>query len=186
MKRQLTTLSTMNINDKRSIILIIAGLLILACYGGHGLSPTGQNATDSSGISGTVKFIGNWPDSTFQVIVVASKSYPRNITDKDSLYDFISNELILENIILSDTIPMNVDQYNYTLNLKPGVYEWILIAWFPDIPEYFKGAKELGAYYSNSDSIPESVYVPPGEFVENIDIIADFKNIHRELPFFKK
>jgi len=184
MKKRLTTLSTMNLNDIRSIILIMAGLLILACYGGHGLSPTGQDATGSSGISGTVQFIGNWPDSTLQVNVVASKTYPRNITDKDSMYNFVIKELLIENIQLSDTLPMNIDQYNYKLNLKPGVYEWILIAWFPDIPEYLMGVKELGAYYMNSDSIPESVYVPPGEFVKKIDIIADFKNIHRELPFF--
>lgn len=168
------------------IIAALSGLLVISCHEGHGLSPTGLDAAGSSGISGTLSFVGDWPDSTLKVNVIASKTYPKNITNPDSLYSFVINEVLNGNIVLGDTIPLGVEHDDYTLNLKPGMYEWILVAWFPDIPNYYHGVKELGAYYENSESLPEPVYVRPGEIKENIDMIAHFKNIHREIPFFKK
>ncbi|MFC1568866.1 hypothetical protein ACFL4L_01405 [bacterium] len=169
-----------------AVILLIISLLIFACHEGHGLSPTGEDAAASSGISGTITFVGDWPDSTLTVNVIVSKTYPQGMTDPDSLNNFVVGEYLTGNILLGDTIPKFVMQYDYTFNLKPDEYEWILVAWFPDIENYLYGVKELGAYYMDSEEIPEPVYIPPGEIVENINMIADFSNVHNEIPFFKK
>ena len=166
--------------------VILAAMLCLSCYKGHGLSPVGEDASGSSGISGTITFIGEWPDSTREVRVYASKNYPQGITDLSALYAFVIIETEKRNIIEGDTIPRHVDQYDYSLNLKPDLYDWILVAWYPDIQDYRLGIKELGAYYDRSQDLPEPVYVRPGAFIDDIDIIADFSNIKREIPFFKQ
>jgi len=167
------------------LLIWIPACLILCCYDGHGLSPTGEDARGSSGISGTITFIGDRPDSTRSVNVVVSKTYPKGLTDPDSLNSFVVQEYLLGNIQLGDTIPKGMTEYKYTFNLQPDLYEWILVAWFPDIEDYLYGVKELGAYYRDSEDIPESVYIPPGEIVKNIDMTADFSNIENEIPFFK-
>lgn len=169
---------------KSIIFSAITGFSLFSCYRGYGLSPEGKDAASSSGISGTITFVGDWPDSTLNVRVIASQKYPLGIKDPDSLYTFIVQEFFAQRIFQSDTIPNNVQQYAYTMNLKPGFYEWILVAWFPDISNYLMGVKELGAYYLASDSIPESVYIVPGKYVENVDMLADFSNIYHDVPFF--
>ncbi|MCJ7813123.1 hypothetical protein MUP95_07395, partial [bacterium] len=72
-------------------------------------------------------------------------------------------------------------------NLDPGIYGWILVVWFPDIEIWFLGVKELGAYYMNPEFqiVPTTVQVEEGVMIGGIDIVADFANINRELPFFK-
>ncbi|MBN1781272.1 hypothetical protein JW948_09125 [bacterium] len=165
---------------------LLCCLALVACYHGHGLSPTGEDAAGSSGISGTIRFVGIWPDSTKQVNVIASKTYPEGLTDPDALYAFVFNELGIGHIVLSDTIPRHSSTHEYVFNLKPGLYEWILVVWFPDIQDYYFGVKELGAYYVSSAEYPEPVYIKPGEIVENIDIVADFDMINRDIPFFKR
>jgi hypothetical protein len=80
-----------------------------------------------------------------------------------------------------------IDQYDYELTLEPDIYGWVVVVWFPDIPVYFFGIKELGAYYQNPDQldIPTPVNVIPGSMTPNINITADFANIDRETPFFE-
>ncbi len=177
-------------NMKKSITLlwnglVICSLLLPACYHGNGLSPAGKDAAGSTGISGTITLIGTPPDSTLMIRPVVSTIYPDSIRDADSLYTFIVNAVLSGSIILGDTLETNKAQIDYSINLKPGYYEWVLVAWFPDIPDYYYGVKELGAYYKSSGELPESVYIPPGEILTGIDITADFANIGRPLPFFK-
>ena len=111
--------------------LIFIGFLALtgACYRGHGLSPTGSSAL-SSGISGRITFTGTWPDSTREVRVAVLRSYPQGMTQPDSLVAFV----IMNLASASDTIPRNTRSYDYQLALEPGIYAWVLVAWFPDIP----------------------------------------------------
>jgi len=156
-------------------------LTVSHCYKGHGLNPNPQDS-NFTGIRGHITFIGTWPDSTKEVRVAVLSQYPRGITHPDSLMGFVLQNLVA----FSDTIPRFVQSYDYELPLEPGTYEWVLVAWFPDIPLYLLGVKELGAYYRNpGSSIPMPVRVLPGVAVEGIDIVADFQNVFRQIPFFK-
>jgi hypothetical protein len=157
---------------------VISFILLISCYQGQGLSPPGN----ISGIEGRISFIGAWPDSTKDVWVVVFKNYPEKITDELALIQFV-----LDNFVDSTAVPLLVNQYEYQMRLDPGVYGWILVAWFPDIENWFMGVKELGAYYKDPDleEIPTSFNVESGIMLEGIDIVADFANINRETPFFK-
>lgn len=169
--------------NRTKLIFIMGMLLIISCYKGHGLSPSAEER-DTSGIRGTVTFNGTWPDSTKEVRVAVLKKYPQGITDTDSLLAFVVTNLVA----YGDTIPIHTQQYEYELPLEPDIYAWILVIWFPDIPLYFFGVKELGAYYKNplDVELPTPVSVVPGMVTEGIDIIADFANLDREAPFFKR
>jgi len=61
------------------------------------------------------------------------------------------------------------------------------VVWFPDIPLYLFGVKELGAFYRTSGpgGIPAPVHVIPGVMMEGINILADLNNAGRSVPFFK-
>ena len=157
--------------------------LWLSCYKGHGLSPTVEESA-SAGIRGKITFVGAWPDSTKEVRVAVLKQYPQGMTDPDSILTFVLQNLAA----FGDTIPRNVEQYDYEVPIEPDLYAWVLVVWFPDIPLYLFGVKELGAYYRDPDQIelPTPVNVVPGIVTPGIDITADFANIDREIPFFKR
>jgi hypothetical protein len=169
-----------------TFILLGFGLAAgLACYDGHGLDP-GIDSYSPTGIKGHVTFTGAWPDSTREVHIAALRTYPKGMHDPDSLLTHMFNEFLAGNLVFSDTIPEFTLEYDYELLLSPGLWEWVIVAWFPDINDYFFGVKELGAYYtSSSGTDPAPVSVIPGTMIEGIDIIADFANVDRTSPFFK-
>jgi len=158
------------------IILVFAAMV--SCYQGHGLSPPGK----TQGIQGRVTFVGTWPDTTKEVWVVVLENYPEGITDENELLLFV-----LENYVNSCLVPLFVDYHDYQLDIpKPGTYAWVLVAWFPDIENYFLGVKELGAYYKGPEQLdtPTPVHITEGIILDGIDIVADLANINRETPFF--
>jgi hypothetical protein len=150
-------------------------LLGPACYRGHGLDPT----LPPSGIRGHITFTGAWPDSTKEVRIAVLDAYPWEAAGLDTL-GFVMQHLV----VFSDPLPLSVQSYDYELKLKPGIYGWIVAAWFPDIPNYIMGVKELGAFESGTPGKPASVLVTAGLFTEHVDIVADFANVRRSSPFF--
>jgi hypothetical protein len=167
----------------RAIAIALTVLSVFSCYHGHGLDPTAPES--GSGIQGRVVFKGGWPDSTNQVLLIVSKVYPKGITSKDSMLAFVLQNLTNGNIVIGDTIPNFTDNHEYRISLQPGRYDWLLVAWFPrDI----YGVKELGAYYRNPEnqSLPSSIEVLPGVLIQGLNIVADFGNLNRPLPFFRR
>lgn len=165
--------------SKISIVSLLFLIFVLSCYKGHGLGPEPPEGE----IQGRIEFVGQWPDSTREVRVIVLNKYPSGITDLLLLFGFVQNNYVAE----SDTIRRNSRFYDYSIKLSPGEYEWVLVAWFPDIKSYFLGVKELGAYYIDPDQLlPSPVVVNADEITSNIDIVADFSNVDREEPFFKK
>jgi len=166
------------------ILVMTAGM---ACYHGNGLSPD-PGTEDVSGIQGRVTFTGVWPDSTKEVRVAAMKHYPDGITDPDSLMTFVFNAYMKEELVFSDTLQRFVRETEYRLALNPDIYAWVLVAWFPDIPDYLTGVKELGAFYRDPDDTetPSPVVVIPGVMTPDIDIVADLGYVERTVPFFKQ
>jgi len=164
-------------------VLCLGSLLPVSCYRGHGLSPLEPNSGAITGIQGRIVFSGHWPDSTKEVRVAVLSNYPIGMTHPDSLMAFVLANLVA----FSDTLPRFVAECNYRLSLPVGSYAWVLVAWFPDIPLYLFGAKELGAYYrmGGTQKIPSPVHVIPGVMMEGINISADLNNVKRPVPFFK-
>ncbi|RKY81792.1 hypothetical protein DRQ07_03120 [candidate division KSB1 bacterium] len=163
-------------------LFIILSPFLFTCYNGHGLSPF-VSEMNGTGIKGHITFTGKWPDSTKEVRVAVLDKYPEGISDPDSLMGFVLNNLIA----LSDTIPRFVNEYDYFITAEEGFYEWVVVVWFPDIPLYLFGVRELGAYYSSTDDTkPCPVYISKGSVISGIDITADFKNLENNAPFFKR
>jgi hypothetical protein len=166
--------------------MLVAGigfLLSVSCYQGHGLSPLESDSGGTTGIKGKIVFAGTWPDSTKEVRVAVLKSYPSRMSNSDSLMAFVLSNLVA----FSDTLPRFVKECEYKLPLPAGSYAWVLVAWFPDIPLYLFGVKELGAFYrmTGPQKTPSPVHVIPGVMMEGINISADLNNVKRPVPFFK-
>jgi len=138
-------------------LLPLTLVLLGGCRLDHGLHPVAI-----SGISGRITFVGEWPPNTDWVRVAVYATYP------PPSYLAIAG--------YSDPIPPGVSSYEYELPLKPGRYEWVLVAWKP---RESLNIKDIGTYYSHPDSTskPGVVEVKPGRLTPHIDIVADFSRI---------
>jgi hypothetical protein len=149
-------------------------LTITSCYDGHGLAPPGT----LTGIEGRITFVGAKPDSTKDVWIVVLKQYPAGITNQAELMTFV-----LQNIVIYKSIPMD-GFYDYQLEINPGDYGWVIVAWFADTETWLFSVKELGAYERPGTGQPATINVRPGVMTGGVDIVADFANVKRETPFF--
>ena len=144
--------------------LFILILIAFACDYQHGLHPV-----QIAGISGSITFQGDWPPETewVRLVCFSHKPSPNNF-----------GEFIAYLKGLSDPLPMNVGSYDYVMQLEPGTYEWIIVAWKA------KGlliisSKTLGEYsHTDSSGTPVPVTVLANQLIPNIDIIADFSKIN--------
>jgi len=139
-------------------------LLFSAC-GDHGLQPV-----PITGISGTVAFTGEWPSNTewVRVLCFSEKPAPNN---------FIEFIAFLKG--LSDPLPDGVREYHYVLELRPGTYKWIAVAWkAKDTP--ITSLQVIGEYHS------APVKVIQDHLVTGVDIQADFSKLQtRRYPLFE-
>ncbi|NOY77325.1 MAG: hypothetical protein GXO76_05590 [Calditrichaeota bacterium] len=149
----------MNRTYGRAAIFIIAALFvtlgILSCNLNHGLHPV-----PITGIGGTITFQGQWPENTEFVRIVVYRDYP-----PPSLMAITS---------FSDPIPFGSRTYAYELQLPPGTYHWILVAWKPKNAP-FTDIRTIGQYYAEGDSSkPGHVIVRQDQLTPHVDIVADF------------
>jgi len=135
-------------------------LLFLFCSIGHGLKPV---PSERPGISGKVTFIGKWPLNTGEVRVAVYKEYPPSSFLNISAF--------------SDPLPLYVSETEYFIQLQPGVYKWVLVAWRSET-QFWNPDNVLGYYKENPESInPSPVIVREKTSTKNINIVADFNNI---------
>ncbi len=145
------------------IWVLILMMLVSSCEYQHGLHPV-----QVTGISGKITFIGEWPAETDWVRLVSFSQKPT----PNNFAEFIA---YLKG--LSDPLPMQVSSYDYVMQLEPGNYDWIIVAWkAKELP--ITSIKILGEF-SNTDSsgTPTPVTVMANRLLTNIDIIADFNKI---------
>jgi len=165
---------------KRFVLWGIVGAIFYtaSCYHGHGLSPL------PSGVQGHIVFQGVWPDSTSAVRVVALKSFPWGVTNRDSLLAFFQQAFLTGNLGYSDPLPLFSEECDYVLELNPGLWERISVVWFPD---NLMGLKEIGTYYENpaNPGTPFSVVITSGRMQKGINIAADFIHVDSESPFLE-
>lgn len=144
-----------------SLIMLFVVLLtvqLMNCEIDHGLEPI------RSGIQGTIKYVGKWPQNTAEVrIVAATKFPPSDIND----------------LIIGDILPIGGDSTLYTFYLDPGNYYLGLVwrernsAW--GIQSIFGIYTEPGnAFAPASITIPDSRTIVTGK-----NIIADFAYARR-------
>jgi len=156
------------------LTVVMAILTISSCYHGYGLDPPGT----VSGIEGKITFVGAKPDSTREIWVAALKQYPAGLTNQAELMAFV-----IQNLVNYKTVPQD-GYWDYQLELNPGDYGWVIVAWFADTEAWMFSVKELGAYERPGTGKPASINVRSGVMTDGVDIVADFANVKRETPFF--
>ena len=155
-------------NFTSSLIL----LLLFHLYGcNKGLSPV--SAEEKAGFSGTITFIGKWPEGITRTHLVVFQHELKSSSDFNILnLKFVSLE-----------IPYGVKTYTYKstdssyIAIGAGTYEYVAVA------QSMKPALSLnrndwfvaGVYYSNNDTTkPGLLEIPENTLVRNIDIICNF------------
>ena len=145
----------------------------------HGIEPR-PKPSESSGFSGKVSFVNEWPDSIKRAFVVVFQN-PLLTPEDFTIFNlkFLSRE-----------IPLGAAAYEYSSldsafipsapgPFPPGTYAYIAVA--QQSTENISFARKdwfvSGVYYANNDTTqPGKIIIPDSTFVENINIIVDFKN----------
>lgn len=127
-------------------------------------------APPSQGITGRITYQGAWPDTTEWVRIAVFKELPATVLD-----------IPLNPPLFSDTLPRFVSSYEYQLDVPPGTYEWVVLAWKPVkrfSANQFSGLDTLGMYaVPGSLDQPRSITVPDEGQLPGIDIEADFTRL---------
>ncbi|MBM4175833.1 MAG: hypothetical protein FJ213_06635 [Ignavibacteria bacterium] len=153
------------------IVSILVGLSTLSCE--HGIEPRVE--PPRTGFSGTIKFINDWPKDVYRTHIVVFKDTIKIPADFN----------ILNIGFVSDTIPMNLKNYNYESDqnpafaISPGVFKYICIAQstVPHVSLDRKDWRVAGIYFTPYDSTKYGqIEIKEGIFLTNINITVDFKN----------
>jgi len=133
-------------------------LLLLSCEMDHGLEPI------RSGISGTIRYIGKWPQNTAEVRIVGATKFPPSD---------------LNDLIIGDIMPLGGDSTIYTFYLDPGDY-YVGLVWRERDAAW--GIQSIFGIYTKADTIltPSLITIPDDTtIVTGKDIIADFAYARR-------
>ena len=144
------------INSTILILLVILLPIFISCDYQHGLHPV-----KITGISGTVTFVGDWPEDTEWVRIFCFQQKPKSENVTDILVSLFDAKI-------GNPVPPHATDYNFTVELEPGVYRWIAVIYnsntFP--------LKIIGEY-DQSDLIVEK-----GKIVDDVNITADFNQLN--------
>ncbi len=142
--------------------VLILGLLTLCQACSDGLEPV-----QFQGVSGTVRFSGDRPESTDWVRLAVYRQVPGTTLD------------LLAFVAFSDALPLSGDSAQYVLALEPGTYRWLPAIWKRrDAPLSVDALRVMG-WYSDSGPFapPLSFEVDSGGEAAGIDIQADFASL---------
>lgn len=140
------------------LFILAISLVLLTCKMDHGLEPI------RSGISGTIKYIGKWPQNTAEVRIVASTKFPPSD---------------LNDLIIGDILPIGGDSTIYTFYLNPGDY-YVALVWRER--EAAWGIQSIfGIYTEPGNALAPALVTIPDEktIVTGKNIIADFAYARR-------
>lgn len=152
------------------IFLVILLVLNLSC--GEGIAPEPILQT---GFSGTVSFVGNWPEGITRTHIVVFKDPLLSAGDFNAFnLKFVSVEIPygtqLFNFNSADTaiVKISEGEYSYvavaqqkTVNVSLNRKDWFVV----------------GVYYAGGDTTkPGKLIIPKNTMVKNINIICDFDN----------
>ena len=141
--------------------LVPLGLaILLGCA--DGLEPV-----PFQGVSGTVTYIGEPPDSTDWVRLAVYESLPKDVVD------------LLGFVAVSDTLFLGASEVPYSIALDPGAYLWLPAVWkkagLPISPTSLK----VGGWYTGGETSgrPFPFVVEAEGETANINLTVDFDNL---------
>jgi hypothetical protein len=147
-------------------------LLIINLSCGEGIAP---EPIVQTGFSGTVSFVGNWPQGITRTHIVVFKDPLLTAGDFNAFnLKFVSIEIPYGSQVFdynsADTavVPISEGEYSYvavaqqkTLNVSLNRKDWFVV----------------GVYYAGGDiTKPKMLVIPQNTLVKNINIICDFNN----------
>ena len=144
-------------NKFHFVIVTILLLVFTSCDSQRGLHPV-----QITGISGTITFVGDWPENTEWVRLLCFPEKPQSQEVTDILFSLFDSKI-------GDPIPENTTVHEFTSELDVKTYEWIVVVFnSSDFP--FKVIGE----YSEQDGI---ITIEKEKLVTNINITADFNTL---------
>ncbi len=157
-------------------IIVTAFLLLVAVYGcNQGLSPADSAVGQGpSGIAGTLYF-SNWPptDSLYDLRLVVFKTFP----PEDILSALLTGQAFAYPPIDSLHLPFYVDSLDYQIELPPGTYDAVTVAYRYG-PVILSDWALVGVFHrpdAPTDTIPDPVTVEPGQLTREVNIRVDFR-----------
>jgi len=142
---------------KLILLLFTVPLFFLqSCQIDTGLAPT------QSGIAGVVHFQNEWPETTDEVMVVASTKFPPTS---------------LEEIIMSEPLPTFVDSASFVIWTNPQTFQAVGVVW-KEKGQPWDVTNIIGIYFPTSDHFsPGMVTIPDrNTLVDSISIDANLAN----------
>ena len=154
-----------------SIILLLV-LIILNLYCGEGIAP---EPIVETGFSGTVRFIGEWPQGITRSHIVVFKDPLLTAGDFNAFnLKFVSVE-----------IPYGSQVFNFNsvdtavVKISEGEFSYVAVAQqkTANVSLNRKDWFVIGVYYAGGDTTkPGKLIIPKNTLVKNINIICDFNN----------
>lgn len=147
-------------SEKYSALFLLVVLIAFSgsCQMDHGIEPI------RSGIQGTIHYLGQWPEKTAEVRIVAATKFP---------------PADLNDLIIGDILPIGGDSVVYTFYLKPGDY-YLGVVWRER--EAAWGIQSIFGIYTEPGNpfSPGLITVPNDKtIITGKDITADFANAKR-------
>ncbi len=111
----------------------------------------------TSGIQGTINFLGEWPDATAEVRLITATTFPPE----------------LDELIIGEKIEPDVESHKYTFYLPPDTYKLVGVAWRAEGTNW-DVMSICGAYFAGEDSLaPTEVKVPDeNTIVKDINMVV--------------
>ncbi|NQT26968.1 hypothetical protein HQ585_16550 [candidate division KSB1 bacterium] len=109
----------------------------------------------TSAITGTIQFSGEWPETAEEIRIVASTAFPPS----------------LEEMIVGEELPADVELYNYRFDLRPDTYKIVGVVWRAAGTQ-FDLLSVCGVYFAGTDTLAPSEVVIPNDtsLIQDINI----------------
>lgn len=156
----------------RNILVILSIVFIASCN--EGIEPLPEPA--EPGFSGTITFIGNWPQDITRTHIVMFKETLEDSTDFN----------IINLAYISEEIPSGVSEYQYDTfinaslaGLEPREYAYLVVAQSKteSLSLQRKDWFVIGIFCNGTDDpCTGRIDLSSGDILENINITCDFDN----------
>jgi len=151
-------------------LILLLPFLVVGCNE-HGLSPVAPSEL-TTGFSGTVTFLGEWPRDAKECWIVVLKDMPE--TPSEAAVAILQAP--------KDSIPLFSTSYPYFFSVPPGRYEIVFVALLRQ-GQFWGLNSVVGVYFEDGDSTRTgNVFVLNECVTRDINITVDFAHIPVVIP----